>query len=95
MPDDAANFGLVIAFGRAMHEIEHGAGPSREDVERIAAGILALAPQPASEGPWMTAEELRADPPRCAECGEPAEFHGADGWLCGECADERDPRYEG
>lgn len=95
MTDDAGSLGLVTAFGRAIREIEHGAGPGREDVERIAAGILALAPEPAAEGPWLTAEELRADPIRCEECGELAEFHGVDGWLCGACADERDPRYEG
>lgn len=95
MPDDARSLGLVTAFARAMHEIEHGAGPSHEDVERIAAGILALVPKSAPEGDWLTAEELRADPILCEECGEPAEFHGVDGWLCGECADGRDPRYEG
>lgn len=77
-----------------MHELEHGAGHSRKDVERIAAGILALVPQPAPDGDWLTAEKLRADPIRCKERGEPAEFHGVDGWICGPCDEEMHPHYE-
>lgn len=45
---------------------------------------------------WLTAEELRADPILCEECGtEPAEFHGVDSWICGACDEEMHPRYEG
>lgn len=53
-------------------------------------------PRPMPDGDWLTAEELRADPILCEECGtEPAEFHGVDGWVCGACDEEMHPRYEG
>lgn len=45
---------------------------------------------------WLTAEELRADPILCEECGtEPAGLHGVDGWLCDDCLDELYPPHEG
>lgn len=41
----------------------------------------------------VQAVESTSPQPRCTECGKPAIFHyHGQGWLCGVCVEDRDPR---
>ena len=70
--------------------------PTREQAVSEAETHAAVHARDGGDGQWLTAEELRAAPILCETCGtEPADFHGADGWMCGSCDGEIHPRYEG